>query len=90
MHTKTVMDDIIDDLEASNIPREYIVMAKFINLLGREQVVSGADLELFLANPPAYTSVNACLILDVKRMRETIVFAATLFFRELNAALLLV
>jgi len=84
------MDDIIGDLEASNIPHQYIIMAKFINLFGREQVVSGADLELFLNNPPAYTLMNACLILDAKKMREMIIVAATAFFHELNAALVLI
>ena len=81
----SILDEVISGLQAENVPSEYIVMAKIVNLNGIEKILRGVELEKFLNDPHRGLDVSeARVILDIRKIRTTITKVLYNFFDELN------
>jgi hypothetical protein len=82
-----IIDDIIAHLEPEDVPFQYIVMAKIIDMDGTEHIVKGDALEEMLNNPNKYHIAEARVILNVKKLRKAIIEEVGYFFDEVNRML---
>ncbi len=72
MTPRDVLDAIIAALDPDDVPPDFIVMVKVTDHQGLETVVKGAELERMMRNPELYQVAEARVILDVRRIRKTI------------------
>lgn len=82
-----IIDDIIAHLEPEDVPFQYIVMAKIIDMDGNEHIVKGDALEEMLNNPSKYHIAEAQVILNVKKLRKAIIEEVSFFFDEVGRML---
>lgn len=80
---KDILDDIIGQLDPEEIPVEYIVMAKVTDFDGNERLIRGEELADFMRNPFEVAS-EARIILDVRKIRKTIVEEVNAVYDEVN------
>lgn len=83
MTPQDILDDIISRLDPEEIPVEYIIMAKVTDYDGNERIIKGEELKSFMENP-FEVAAEARIILDVRRIRKTIVEAVNLIYDEVN------
>ena len=78
-----ILDDIIGCIDPEEIPVEYIVMAKITDYDGNDKIIKGVDLIPFMKNP-FEKAAEARIILDVRKIRKTIVEAVNYVYDEVN------
>jgi hypothetical protein len=67
------------------LPVEFIIMAKVIDSRGFEKIYRGEELERFLGDPNRTQGIaEARVILDVRRIRTTLIEVITVFFHDLK------
>ena len=75
MSNPDILDEIIEQLDPSSIPTEFILLAKVRMIDGMEKIVTGEALEDYMmAN--ADTVADVRVILDVKMIRDSILQVA--------------
>jgi hypothetical protein len=67
------LDEIISQLDPEEVPTEFVAMAKIVTLDGAEKFITGAELEVIMANPEKYSVIEARVILDVQKIRQAII-----------------
>ena len=83
--TYNILDDVISGLQPEELPAEYIILAKVIDINGVERVLRGNELEKFMRDPNRGIGVaEARVILDVRKIREVLINILTNFFDELQ------
>jgi hypothetical protein len=71
MELDEVLDSIIDNLQAEDVPASFMIMAKLTDLNGNEKIIKGSDLEDFLKNnKKEFYEVR--FVLNVKKMKLAI------------------
>lgn len=78
-----ILDEIIADIDPEDIPPEYIIMARIVDLDGIERVLRGEELKSFMMNPQEM-AVSAQIILDVRRIRRAITEYVNSIYDEVN------
>lgn len=85
MAYSSILDDVIGGLQPEDLPMEYIVLAKVIDNDGVEKILRGKEVTKFLNDPDRAQGIaEARVILDMSKIRHTIVLVLTNFFEELN------
>lgn len=85
MDYNEILDEVISGLHPEDLPPEYIIMAKIIDVRGFEKVLRGIDLEIFLNNPNRGNGiVEARVIIDVRKIRAKVISILTDFFDRLR------
>ena len=75
MSNPDILDEIIEQLDPSSIPTEFILLAKVRMIDGMEKIVTGEALEDYMeANVDTVADVR--VILDVKMIRDRILQVA--------------
>lgn len=71
MDMNSVLDDIIDNLQPEEVPAAFIIMAKIIDMDGKETIIRGVELEAFLkGSKKDFFEVR--FVLNVKKMKQAI------------------
>jgi hypothetical protein len=67
-----VLDEIISQIDPEEVPLEFIVMAKITTFDGEEKIITGSELEVMMENPDQHNVLEARVILDIRKIRQTI------------------
>ena len=85
MSYNNILDDVISSLQPEDLPADYIIMARVVDLYGIEKILRGTELEKFMNNPNRHAGVmEASVILNVQKIRLAIITALTIFFDDLK------
>lgn len=77
-----VLDDIIGSLDPEDIPSEFILMAKIVDLNGKEMILRGIDLDNFMKNPFSVAEIR--VILDIRGIRQAMMEIVDSLFSEVE------
>lgn len=80
-----ILTDIVAIIEPEHVPLEYIIMAKFTDKDGIENIVKGIELKKFLEEPDRTSVHEARIIVDVSKMKKTMAIEIVRFFENLSA-----
>jgi len=88
MSYSNILDEVISGLQPEDLPVEYIVLVKIIDLQGVERNLRGDDLEKFMNDPNKHLGIaEARVILDIRKIRAAIMTAVNVFFADLKTAI---
>lgn len=82
--TTDVIEELISRLDPEDVPLEYIVMAKIVDFKGEEKILRGDELENMMKNPELYSIAEARVILNIKKMRRTLITEIDHIYDEVN------
>ncbi len=82
--TTDVIEELISRLDPEDVPLEFIVMAKITDFQGEEKILRGEELESMMRNPELYSIAEARVILNVKKMRRSLVAELDYIYDEVN------
>jgi len=85
MNWNDILDEVIERLQPEHVPIEYIIMAKLTDHDGIERVIRGEELAEFMANPEKANIREARVVLDVRKIRKTMLSEVTAFFDKLSS-----
>jgi len=81
-----ILEEVISSLHPEDVPPEYIILAKVVDVYGTEKTLRGVDLEKFMNNPDRGRSfMEARVFLDVRKIRDKITNSVNSFFDELKS-----
>ena len=80
-----ILGNIIAGLQPEHVPLQYIIMAKLTDHQGVERAIRGAELAHFMADPDKANVREARVVLDVRKIRKTMIAEITSFFDKLDA-----
>ena len=80
-----VLNDIISIIEPECVPVEYIVMVKFTDKNGIEHSLRGIELKNFMSEPGKTQAYEARIIVDVSKIKKTMMMDIVHFFDNLNS-----
>jgi len=81
-----LLDDIINHIDPEEVPVEFIVMAKVTTVDGEERIVTGEELEAIMENPERHNIAEARVILDVRKIRASILREVKTIFDVVHRA----
>ena len=79
-----LFDDIIHNIDADEVPLEYIIMAKVTDFNGNERLVRGDELATVMRGPERMKVQEARVILDVRKIRIAIAEGVNEIYDEVN------
>ncbi|RYD66080.1 MAG: hypothetical protein EOP83_05950 [Verrucomicrobiaceae bacterium] len=82
--TTDVIEEIISRLDPADVPVQYIVMAKIVDFKGEEKILRGEELKDMMENPDLHNIAEARVILNVKKMRKTVISEIDHIYDEVN------
>lgn len=83
MNKQDVLDEIIENIDPSFIPHEFIVMAKITLNNGRECLATGEELNEAI-NDLRDSIHDIRVIYDIKKMKESIVSETEAIFSKIK------
>lgn len=82
--TTDVIEELISRLDPEDVPLEYIIMAKIVDFQGEEKILRGEEMEAMMRNPELYQIAEARVILNIKKMRRTLITEIDYIYDEVN------
>ena len=84
MTPSDLFQDIIQSVDPDEVPLEFVVLAKITDLNGNERIIRGAELERVMKGPERRKLTEARIILNVRKIRESISFGVNEIYDEIN------
>lgn len=85
--TSEVLENIINNLSAADVPPRYIVKAKLTDFQGVEHIFRGEELIHVLKYPELYHMADARIILDARKIKSDILAEVNAIYDGVNRAL---
>ncbi len=79
-----LLDDIIQSIDPDEVPLEYIIMANVTDFRGNQRILKGAEIARVMRGPERKTLAEARVILDVRKIRNSITAGVNEIYDEIN------
>lgn len=85
MNEADIIDDVISNFSSDDLPLDYVLMARVVDISGKAMILSGDEFSYFIQIPFRVSEVR--VVLDVNSIKEEILENISDIFAEVEKQL---